>query len=216
MKIKFFLLFLISVFAYSCATNPKDTATKTPAKKTENVKTPAVSNETVNAANTEANVSETPLTNKTDGDNSQCYNLKRNDLMLDKKQTFAIDFKPFEKSCFVTFHDPEFENPALGSQFFIYKNGKEVFNFPDQFGAGNITCWADAVSFEDVNNDQLKDIIIVGKCGEKSGSYNENMVYINTGKDFMTNSESNAETMDFSKVSQIREFIKKNPKMFIP
>lgn len=215
MKVKFFSLFLISIFVYGCTTNTPETVSKTPTSKTESVKTTEPANEAANAANIEANVAETPPTEKSD-DDSRCYNLKRADLALDKKQTFAVDFKPFEKSCFVTFHDPEFDNPPLGSQFFIYKNGKEVFEFPEQFGAGNVTCWVDAVSFEDLNNDQLKDIVIVGKCGEKSGAYNENMVYINTGKEFVTNAESNAETMDFSKINQIRDFVKKNPKMFIP
>ncbi|NJM53911.1 MAG: hypothetical protein HC846_11300 [Blastocatellia bacterium] len=149
-------------------------------------------------------------------DKSTCYNLVRDDLLLDKKQTFFIDFKPFEKSCFVTFHNPEFDNPPLESQFFIYQNGQEVFEFPEQFGMGNTTCWVDAVAFEDLNSDQLKDIIVIGKCGGKSSAYNENMVYLNTGKEFVTNADSNAEMMDFSKVSQIRDFVKKNPKMFIP
>jgi len=147
-------------------------------------------------------------------DNSSCYKLKRDDLILDKKQTFVVDFKPFEKSCFVTFHDPEFDNPALGSQFYIYKNGKEVFNFPEQFGGANTSCWVDGVAFEDLNNDRLTDIIVVGKCGAKMGEYNENMVYLNNGKGFVTNVNSNAETMDFSKTSQIKEFVTKNPELF--
>jgi hypothetical protein len=147
-------------------------------------------------------------------DNSACYKLTRDDLMIDKKQTFALDFKPFEGSCFVTFHDPEFDNPPLGSQYFIYKDGKEIFNFPDNFNGGNAGCWIDAVSFEDLNNDQLKDIIIVGKCGAKMGDYNENMVYINNGKEFVTNVEANEEMMDFKKISQIQDFVKKNPTMF--
>jgi hypothetical protein len=72
------------------------------------------------------------------------------------------------------------------------------------------------VAFEDLNNDRLTDVAIVGKCGGKSGSFNENMVYLNNGNEFVTNAESNAEMMDFSKVSQIRDFVKKNPKMFVP
>jgi hypothetical protein len=159
----------------------------------------------------------TPLPEKSEkADNVSCAAVRRDGLQIDKKQTFAIDFPPFENSCFVTFHDPAFDNPPLGSQFFIYRNGQEIFNFPEQFGGGNTTCWVDAVAFEDVNDDQLKDIIVVGKCGAKSGSYNENMVYLNNGTEFTTNAEANAETLDFSKVGQIRDFIRKNPKLFIP
>lgn len=146
--------------------------------------------------------------------NTSCGELKKTGFALDKKQTFAVDFAPFEKSCFATFHDPEFTNPALGAQYFIYKNGREVFNFPEQFNGGNATCRVDAVSFEDVNGDKLKDIIVIGKCGAKSDDYNENMVYINTGKDFKVNKDANIEMMDFSKVSQIQNYVREHQKSF--
>lgn len=205
----FILLFLISA---GCSVQFNQSNGNTVSPKTENSN---LSNTGSNANNSPSNQAETPSPSKTENtDNSSCYGLKRKDLFLDKKQTFSIDFKPFEKSCFVTFHDPEFDDPPLGSQFFVYKDGKEIFNFPQQFGGGNTACWVDAVSFEDLNNDQLKDVIVVGKCGGKSEDYNENMVYINTGKDFVTNVNSNAETMDFSKVGQIRDFVKKKPEMF--
>lgn len=146
--------------------------------------------------------------------NNSCADLKRKGFTLDKKQTFAIDFAPFEKSCFATFHDPEFTSPALGAQYFIYKNNQEAFNFPEQFNGGNATCWVDAVSFEDVNKDQLRDIIVVGKCGAKSDDYNENMVYINTGKSFKINKEANMEMMDFSKISQIQNYVREHQENF--
>lgn len=213
-KLRFIIPVIILFSISSCSVQVNQTNSNTSTPKTENSNTPqAQSSKEVNA--NMANTNQTPVNGKT-VDKSSCHDLTRDDLMVDKKQTFPIDFKPFEGACFVTFHDPEFDNPPLGSQFFIYKDGKEIFNFPDQFGMGNTTCWVDAVAFEDLNGDQLKDISIIGKCGGKSGSYNENMVYLNTGKDFSTNAESNAELMDFSKVSQIRDFVKKNPKMFVP
>lgn len=146
--------------------------------------------------------------------NGSCDDLKRKGFALDKKQTFAIDFAPFEKSCFATFHDPEFTNPSLGAQYFIYKNGAEVFAFPEQFNGGNATCWVDAVSVEDVNADKLKDILVLGKCGAKSEAYNENMVYINTGKDFTVNKDANMEMMDFSKISQIQDYVREHQDSF--
>jgi hypothetical protein len=136
-----------------------------------------------------------------------CRSLERKGFALDKKQTFAIDFAPFEKSCFATFHDPEFTDPALGAQFYIYRDGKEIYNFPEQFNGGNASCWVDAVTFEDINADRLKDIIVIGKCGAKSGAYNENMVYINTDEGFKINKEANMEMMDFTKTSEIKEYI---------
>lgn len=213
-KLRFIILAIISFSISGCSVQVNPTNSNTTTPKSENVNTPK-SEPTKEVNANISNTNQTPVSGKT-ADKSSCYNLIRDDLMVDKKQTFTIDFKPFEGACFVTFHDPEFDNPPLGSQFYIYKDGKEVFNFPDQFGMGNTTCWVDAVAFEDLNGDQLKDVAIIGKCGAKSGSYNENMVYLNTGNDFSTNADSNAEMLDFSKVSQIRDFVKKNPKMFVP
>lgn len=211
---KFRFVFFIALLSFGCSvqTNQPNSNTVTP--KPENV---TITNNEQTTNKPVENKAQTPEPKKPETvDNSACYKLTRDDLMVDEKQTFAIDFKPFEKSCFVTFHNPEFDNPPLGSRFFIYKNGNEVFEFPEQFGMGNAMCWVSDVAFEDVNNDQLKDIVVLGKCGEKSGSYNENMVYLNNGTEFVTNADSNAELMDFSKINQIRDFVKKNPKMFIP
>lgn len=174
-----------------------------------------------NSSNIAAESEKTPETN-TESNNANvetaksdsCTDLKRKGFALDKKQTFPIDFAPYEKSCFATFHDPEFMNPALGAQYFIYKNGAEAFAFPEQFNGGNATCWVDGVSFEDVNNDKLKDIIVIGKCGAKSDAYNENMVYINTGKDFKVNKDANMEMMDFTKISQVKDYVEEHQESF--
>lgn len=212
MKIRLLFLSVLLFSIFGCRLPDDGSLSNVKGPPPENVSTPK-NNSVANNSNQNGNLTPVPEKSKT-ADNSACYKLKRDDLMLDKKQTFAIDFKPFENSCFVTFHDPEFDNPPLGSQFFVYQNGKEVFNFPDQFGGGNTTCWVEAVAFEDLNNDQLKDLMVVGKCGGKSSDYYENMVYMNTGDDFVTKAGSNAETMDFSKISQIRDFVKKNPTLF--
>lgn len=211
-KFRFIILAVILFLFSACSVQVNQSNSNNTTPKTENVNATKV--EPTKEVSANVNSENQNSIKDTTADNSSCYKLKRDDLMLDKKQTFVVDFKPFEKSCFVTFHDPEFDNPALGSQFYIYKNGKEVFNFPEQFGGANTSCWVDAVSFEDLNNDQLTDIIVVGKCGAKMGEYNENMVYLNNGKAFVTNVNSNAETMDFSKTNQIKEFIKKYPEMF--
>lgn len=195
----FTAIVVISIFIKGCAYNSE----------TQNNSTAADSNTAVSEStkSIEPNAQNSPQNAETPQNNS-CTDLKRKGFALDKKQTFAVDFAPFEKSCFATFHDPEYTNPALGAQYFIYKNGAEAFNFPEQFNGGNATCWVDAVSFEDVNKDQLKDVIVVGKCGAKSDDYNENMVYINTGKDFKVNKDANMEMMDFSKISQIQDYVR--------
>lgn len=211
-KLRFLIFGTILLGISACSVQINQTNSNNSSNKIENIQTPKTEPTKDLTANS---LTPSPFTEKKESSaDSSCAKLTRDDLMIDKKQTFPIDFKPFAGACFVTFHDPEFDKPPLGAQFYIYKNGKEVFNFPEQFGGANTTCWVDGVAFEDLNNDQLKDIIVVGKCGGKMSDYNENMVYINTGTEFITNPGSNAETMDFSKVGQIKEFVKKNPEMF--
>lgn len=205
-KIKLLLVItVISILINGCSSNSENQNTSTA------VNSNSAAPETTKTI--ELTVQNTPETAET-AQNNLCSDLKRKGFALDKKQTFAIDFAPFEKSCFATFHDPDFTNPALGAQFYIYKNNREIFNFPEQFNGGNASCWVDAVSFEDVNGDKLKDIIVLGKCGAKSDDYNENMVYINTGRDFRVNKDANMEMMDFSKISQIQNYVREHRESF--
>ncbi len=143
-----------------------------------------------------------------------CTNLKRNGMKLDKKQTFPVDFAPFNGSCFATFHEPDFDDPPLGEKFYIYKNGKEIFEFPEQNQAATYT--VKAVAFEDLNGDNLIDIIVVGSVGEKSGSVYSNQVFTNTSQDFYTDRDANMKLDDFTKISEIKNFVKKNKDIFFP
>ena len=135
-KIIFSALFLgFSVLLSGCfssSTTQKD-STKTTEKSNASNKV-----STNSPTSNNANIAAKDVSNNND---VACYNLNRKGMKLLKTQTFAIDFEPFKKSCFVTFYGEEFSNPPLGSQFYIYKNGKEIFNFPDQFNGGNVLCW---------------------------------------------------------------------------
>jgi hypothetical protein len=143
---------------------------------------------------------------------ADCLKNRRGEKVPDAKQTFVLDFEPFQGDCFITFHDPQYTDPPLDSEFHLYRNGKAVFEFPEQLHGG--TCWIDAVSFVDLNRDQLKDIIIVGMCGAKAGPYNENLVYANTGEGFKTNEDANYKLNDFKKIREIENFVRRNQKLF--
>lgn len=145
---------------------------------------------------------------------SECLNVDTGDSEVVKDQTFPIDFAPFTKSCFVTAHNPEYDDPPLEAEFGIYKNGKKVFDFPDQFNGVEFGCWVDGVAFEDLNDDNLKDVIVVGKCSAKSAPYNENMIYVNTGRGFTTREEANYKLSDFKKIKEISDFVRKNQQIF--
>ncbi|HLA95829.1 MAG TPA: hypothetical protein VK612_08915 [Pyrinomonadaceae bacterium] len=143
-----------------------------------------------------------------------CQTVKTGDNVVYKKQTFAIDFEPFKSSCFVTTHNPEYDDPPMESEFAIYKNGKKVFQFPAQFNGVTFGCWVDAVAFQDLNEDKLSDVIVVGKCSGKSDTYNENMVYVNTGKAFTTREDANYQLNEKKTLKEIADFVKENRTMF--
>lgn len=145
---------------------------------------------------------------------SDCLSVDTGDNEIVKNQTFAIDFAPFTKSCFVTSHNPEYDDPPMEAEFSIYKNGEKVFDFPDQFNGVTFGCWVDGVAFEDLNDDNLKDVIVVGKCSAKTAPYNENMVYVNTGREFTINEDANYNLSDFKKIKEITDFVRKNKQIF--
>ncbi len=140
-----------------------------------------------------------------------CYNVDTSPKALLKSQTFAIDFEPFKRSCFVTSHDAEFKDPPLDAEIAIYKDGAKVFTFPDQFNGVTTGCWVDAVSFQDLNRDRLTDIIVVGQCSAKTAPYNENVVYLNDTKSFITLPNGNDRLSDFATIKDIVAFLKENP-----
>lgn len=143
-----------------------------------------------------------------------CQNVDPGEYDVYKKQTFAIDFEPFRNSCFVTSHNPEFDDPPMESHFAIFKNGKKIFDFPSQFNGVNFGCWIDAVSFQDLNGDKKTDVIVVSKCQAKMGDYNENTVYISDGKGFTTREDANTHLGELKSVKQVVDYVHENRSMF--
>lgn len=145
---------------------------------------------------------------------NECFETDTGDNVVLRRQTFVIDFDPFRGMCFVTSHNPEFDDPPMESEIAIYSEGKKVFDFPDQFNGAKFGCWIDAVGFQDLNSDGLKDVIVVGKCSAKSAAYNENMVYVNTGSGFSTNTNANFDLGELSSVKEISDFVKTKQHLF--
>jgi hypothetical protein len=133
---------------------------------------------------------------------------------VQKGQTFAIDFEPFKGSCFVTSYNPEYGDSHMDTDFGIYKAGKKVFSFPSEFNGSTFGCWVDAAAFQDLNHDGLTDIIVIGKCAAKQTDYNENMVYMNTGKAFTTREDGNNQLSDFNTVKEVSGFVEDNKQIF--
>jgi hypothetical protein len=145
---------------------------------------------------------------------ADCAGIDVGDNAILAKQTFPVDFAPFTNSCFVTSYNPEYDDPPMESEFAIYKDGRKVFDFPSRFNGVEFGCWVEGVAFEDLNADELKDIIVVGKCSAKTAPYNENMVYVNTGRDFRTDEQANYKLADFKKIKEISDFVRQNQQIF--
>lgn len=143
-----------------------------------------------------------------------CEGTDVGDNALLKSQTFPFTFEPFKNTCFVTSYNPEYDDPPMESEIAIYRGNKRVFDFPEQFNGINTGCWVEAVAFQDLNGDGLTDIIVVGKCSAKTAPYNENVLYVNTGKAFVTDETANYKLADFKKAGEIADFVKRNQKLF--
>ncbi len=207
---------LITLFLFvSCSFNLGEKAGQNANESNQTTETPVVENPLkADDKRSDPPVFSDEAKNETAAAQTDCTNLKRDRMKLDKKQTFPIDFAPYQGSCFATFHEPDFDDPPLGEKFFIYKNGKEIFEFPEQSEAATYT--VKAVAFEDLNGDNLIDIIVVGSAGAKSGSVYTNQVFTNTSQDFYTDSDANMKLDDFTKISEIKNFVKKNKDIFFP
>ena len=133
---------------------------------------------------------------------------------VQKSQTFAFDFEPYKNSCFVTSYNPEYGDIHMETAYAIYKNGKKAFSFPNQFNGSTFGCWVEAVAFQDLNRDGLTDVVVMGKCSAKAGDYNENMVYVNSGKAFTSNEDGNNQLSDFSTTKEVIGFVEDNKQIF--
>lgn len=143
-----------------------------------------------------------------------CLTNRRGAKVPDPKQTFVMDFEPFRDACFVTFHDAERTNPSLDSEFYVYLDGKQIYEFPKQFNGVSTGCWVEAISFVDLNEDELKDIVVAGMCSAKTAPYGENMVYANTGENFTTDEDANSKLANFKKTKEIENFVRRNQRLF--
>ncbi len=147
----------------------------------------------------------------------KCAGVKIPGLKLIAKQTFAFDYKPFEGSCFVTFGTEEDmlddKDVPRGSTFHIFKNGKQVFEFPDAF-AGQPACWVEAVAFDDLNGDGQTDVVMAGKCLGAKDSYPSNAVYVNNGRGFTTKDAPNEKLGVFTTIKDIEAYVAKTQRMF--
>lgn len=223
MKNLSFLLFVIIVsFSYACSRTETTPVVETDNNKSvserkspENIKEPAekpenTDNSTPGSERPKKSGAEYKLAKK------KCEQIETGDNILLKSQTFPFDEKPFEGSCFVTEHNPEFDDPPIGSEISIYKDGKRVYRFDSRYNPDSATCYVTGVAFQDLNDDGLTDVIVAGKCGAKSGESIGNEVFINTGKDFYTSTEANDKLEVFTKIKDIADFVRKNKEIFLP
>jgi hypothetical protein len=68
---------------------------------------------------------------------ADCLKNRRGEKVPDAKQTFVLDFEPFQGDCFITFHDPRIYGSAarFGISSFT-ATGKRFSSFPNNYMAG--------------------------------------------------------------------------------
>lgn len=205
------ILFAALLAAASCSFIDGD---RTPERTTPTPSQPENSRPVAASADAEAKTSPTLSAEELPARKEDCYTVETGDMVVQKSQTFPVDFAPFKGGCFVTTYNPEFDDPPMESEYAIYVDGKEAFKFPAQFNGTSFGCWVEAVSFQDLNEDGLTDIIVAAKCSGKSSSYSENMVYVNTGKEFTTDETANYKLSGLEKIKDVADFVKKNKEAF--
>ncbi|MBS1797521.1 MAG: hypothetical protein JSS81_27100 [Acidobacteria bacterium] len=150
-------------------------------------------------------------------DKTECLKASMPGKKLIADQTFVFDFAPFDKSCFVTFANKEDmvddKDVPRGSTFHIFRDGKKVYDFPDAFG-GMSACWVEGVAFDDLNGDGKTDVVVAGSCLGAKDSYPMNAVFVNTGSKFETDDDKNQQLENFKKISEIKDYVRKNKDKF--
>jgi hypothetical protein len=226
MKTLFYVLIVLAVgFSFACSVTETNNFKEknvnkavSPKKPNENkAETPEIKE---NPSDSNLKTSSSPKPGKSETEyklaKKKCEAIDTGDNILLKSQTFPFDEKPFEGSCFVTEHNAEFDDPPIGSEISIYKDGKRVYRFDSRYNPDSATCYVKAVAFEDLNDDGLMDVIVSGECGAKSGDLIGNEVFINTGNDFYTSTEANDKLEVFTKIKDVADFVRKNKKTFEP
>lgn len=132
-----------------------------------------------------------------------CFETATGDNVVQQQNTFAVDFEPVEDTCFVTAYNPEYDDPPMESVMAFYRDNKKVLDLPSQFNGNDFGCWVTAVAFRDVNGDDKTDIIVAGKCSARAEAVNENVVYVNSGKGFVTNTDKNLTLGDIDTIDKI-------------
>ena len=196
----------------------------TPATNTKPTEQSAVVNSKTETVNANSKPTESVKTNSNVSgkesatqDKTACLNAKIDGKKLIPSQTFAFDYEPFPKSCFVTFANKEDmldgKDLPRSSTFYIFTEGKQVYKFDDAFD-GQPACWVEGVGFEDLNSDKKTDVIVAGKCLAAKDSYSVNAIYANIGDKFKTTATANQSLENFTSVKQISDFVKKNQNKF--
>ena len=209
---KLTIIFVLSALGFSACFSSSNTEQPNAAQ-TKSSDNPNNSGEKANSREAQTPANKTDTTSKSTV-KIDCLSIKIPGKKIDAKQTFPFDFEPFKTACFVTAHDPEFTDPPLGSEFFIYKDGKQIYKFPSPFNGVTTGCWAEGIAFQDLDEDGLMDVIVAGMCSAKTAPYSENMIYVNKGKEFTTNEEANYTLEKFKKIKDIADFVKRNKEQF--
>lgn len=135
-----------------------------------------------------------------------------------QKQAFSRDIPPFGRGCFAVLLEETPEGTLLKPNFF--KEGKQLSSFNPSVLNSNLEpnnafeCTVDAVSFPDINADNLQDILVISTCLEKanpSKTFKNNRIYFNrgeNGKFFESYSSVDAQASKYNTINDIKKNLK--------
>jgi hypothetical protein len=198
---------ILVVLALGCSFSSGDNASNTSNTKTAASNSPANSTKPAGPVNTAT--PETPVKTARDAE-INCKGLKLPGKNFIANQSFPFDNEPFKGSCFATFGSKEemldANDVPRGSTFYIFKDGESVYELPDAF-EGQSGCWVDALSFKDLNNDGLMDVIMAGSCLGARDSYPSNAVFANNGRGFTTDDDANSSLGNLKPAKAIEAYV---------
>lgn len=144
--------------------------------------------------------------------NRTLNNLKNGGLQVIGNQCFSINLENYGDVRFIS--GLKRENASTNANFYLTDNSNNVlYKFPDFYGNekgmfNDIT----AICFTDVNNDGLKDIVIIaayGAMGSTSSSFTSiSSIYFQKGKEFVNNKKFDDELNKSGNNKDIKSVLK--------
>lgn len=140
--------------------------------------------------------------------NKTLTDLKSGGLQVIDKQCFTVKLENFGTMKFISGLKREHSNDTAVF-YLLDTNNNVVYSFPDFYGNSQGTFKTiNAISFSDVNNDGLKDIIIVSNYSKNGSQITISSIYFQHGTSFANNKDFDTKLNKSSSNKDVNSIIK--------